>query len=173
MSDASKTGGPFDLERVRILMELMEKHGLSEVSLRSDEQHWRFRRGPQEVVQVVGGGYAAAPVAAAPAFAPQAAASVPATTPAATVSAGADAHAGTVAIKSPQVGTFYSSPSPDDPPYVSVGTKVTPKTVVCQVEAMKVFNQIEAEVNGTIVEVLVKNGDSVEFGQPMFRVKPG
>jgi acetyl-CoA carboxylase biotin carboxyl carrier protein len=71
------------------------------------------------------------------------------------------------------VGTFYAAATPDDPPFVSIGTRVSPETVVCIVEAMKVFNQIPAEVSGTIVEVLVKNGDSVEFGQPLFRVRPG
>ncbi len=80
---------------------------------------------------------------------------------------------GTVTINSPTVGTFYSSPTPDDPSFVSVGSAVLPETVVCIVEAMKVFNQIPAEVSGTVVDVLVKNGDSVEFGQPLFRVRPG
>jgi len=80
---------------------------------------------------------------------------------------------GTVTINSPTVGTFYSSPTPDDPPFVSVGSAVLPETVVCIVEAMKVFNQIPAEVSGTVVEVLAKNGDSVEFGQRLFRVRPG
>lgn len=76
-------------------------------------------------------------------------------------------------IKSPTVGTFYTSPTPDDPPFVSVGSKVTADTVVCIVEAMKVMNQIPAEVNGTITEVLVKDGEAIEFGQPLFRVAQG
>ena len=80
---------------------------------------------------------------------------------------------GTITINSPTVGTFYSSPTPDDHPFVSIGSTVFPETVVCIVEAMKVFNQIPAEVSGTVVEILVKNGDSVEFGQPFFRVRPG
>ena len=78
-----------------------------------------------------------------------------------------------VVIKSPTVGTFYSSPSPDDPPFVTVGSKVQPDTTVCIVEAMKVFNPIPAEVTGTITAVLVSNGDSVEYDQPLFRVDPG
>ena len=80
---------------------------------------------------------------------------------------------GTIEITSPTVGTFYSSPTPDDPPFVKIGSKVSSDTIVCIVEAMKVFNQIPAEVSGTITEVLVKNGDPVEFGQPLFRVRPG
>jgi acetyl-CoA carboxylase biotin carboxyl carrier protein len=75
-------------------------------------------------------------------------------------------------ITSPMVGTFYAAPSPDSPPYVKVGDKVKTDTVVCIIEAMKLFNEIEAEVNGEIVEVLVKNGQLVEYGQPLFLVKP-
>ena len=70
------------------------------------------------------------------------------------------------------VGTYYASPSPDSPPFVSVGSNVRPDTTVCVIEAMKVFTDIPAGVAGTITEVLVKNGQSVEFGQPLFRVRP-
>jgi acetyl-CoA carboxylase biotin carboxyl carrier protein len=76
-----------------------------------------------------------------------------------------------VKIVSPMVGTFYASPTPDVGPYVSVGTKVSANTVVCIVEAMKLFNEIDAEVDGEIVEILVKNGQLVEYGQPLFLVK--
>jgi acetyl-CoA carboxylase biotin carboxyl carrier protein len=75
-------------------------------------------------------------------------------------------------ITSPMVGTFYHSPSPDTEPYVKIGSKVSNDSIVCIVEAMKLFNEIEAEVNGEIVEILVKNGQLVEFGQPLFLVKP-
>lgn len=75
-------------------------------------------------------------------------------------------------ITSPMVGTFYSSPSPDADPYVKPGTKVSKDSIVCIVEAMKLFNEIEAEVNGEIVEVLVTGGQLVEYGQPLFLVKP-
>jgi acetyl-CoA carboxylase biotin carboxyl carrier protein len=74
-------------------------------------------------------------------------------------------------ITSPMVGTFYSAPNPESDPFVSVGTSVSKDTVVCIVEAMKLFNEIEAEVTGEIVEVLVENGELVEYGQPLFRVK--
>ena len=73
-------------------------------------------------------------------------------------------------VKSPMVGTFYSSPDPDSPPYVKVGDHVGPETTVCIVEAMKVFNQIPSEVAGKIVAVLAENGQPVEFGQPLFKV---
>ncbi|WP_264803181.1 acetyl-CoA carboxylase biotin carboxyl carrier protein [Cytobacillus sp. NCCP-133] len=75
-------------------------------------------------------------------------------------------------IVSPMVGTFYKSSSPDADPYVQAGTKVTKDSIVCIVEAMKLFNEIEAEVNGEIVEVLVRDGQLVEYGQPLFLVKP-
>jgi acetyl-CoA carboxylase biotin carboxyl carrier protein len=75
-------------------------------------------------------------------------------------------------IESPMVGTFYSSPSPDNPSYVKAGDKVSNDSVVCIIEAMKLFNEIEAEINGEIVEILVENGELVEYGQPLFLVKP-
>ena len=70
------------------------------------------------------------------------------------------------------VGTFYASPGPDKSPFVSVGAKVSPDTTVCLIEAMKIFNEIKAETSGTVEEVLVKSGQPVEFGQPLFRIRP-
>ena len=78
---------------------------------------------------------------------------------------------GTVEIRSPIVGTFYKSPSPESPPFVGPGDRVKPDSVVCIIEAMKVMNEIKAEVSGEVVEVLVENGQPVEFDQPLFRVK--
>jgi acetyl-CoA carboxylase biotin carboxyl carrier protein len=74
-------------------------------------------------------------------------------------------------VKSPIVGTFYRSASPESPAYVNVGDRITPESVVCIVEAMKVMNEIKADVRGEVVEVLVENGEPVEFDQPLFRVK--
>jgi acetyl-CoA carboxylase biotin carboxyl carrier protein len=159
MSDADASqDAPFNLEKLVALVELMEKHGLTEVSLQRGDEKWRLRRG----------GAATAPVQAP---VPATAASPPAL-PSEPKSAGSELD-GTITINSPTVGTYYSSPTPDDPPFVSVGSRVQAETVVCIVEAMKVFNQIPAEVSGTIVAVLAKNGESVEFGQPLFRVRPG
>ena len=153
--DISENECPFDLERLRELVEMMEQHGLSEVSLSRGDEKWKIRRGgQQEIVQVP----ASIPVAPVPA--------------AATTGPSSEAD-NTIPIKSPTVGTFFAAPSPDDPPFVTVGTKVNPDTIVCIVEAMKVFNQIPAEVSGTIEELLVANGDPVEFGQPLYRVRPG
>jgi len=107
-----------------------------------------------------------APVTAAPAAAPAAAVEAPKA--AAPVADDASLHK----IVSPMVGTFYSAPEPDKPPYVQAGDKVNASKVVCIVEAMKLFNEIEAEVNGEIVKVLVEDGQLVEYGQPLFLVKP-
>jgi len=139
---------------------MMEKHGATEVNLESGDERWKVRRGPREVFTSTPAVAAApAPVAApAPAAAPAAAPEV------------APEPSG-VTINSPTVGTFYSAPTPEDPSFVNVGDSVGPETVVCIVEAMKVFNQIQAELSGKIVEMLVKNGDPVEFGQPLFRVE--
>ncbi len=153
----------FNLDKLKELIELMEKHGLNEVHLRHGSEQWRLRRGGQETVQYV--------PAAAPAFAPVAAAPAPQAAAAPAPAAAAPAS-NLPEIKSPIVGTFYSSPSPEDPVFVQKGSKVGPDTVVCIVEAMKVFNQITADVSGTIEEVLVNNGDPVESGQPLFRVRP-
>jgi acetyl-CoA carboxylase biotin carboxyl carrier protein len=107
----------------------------------------------------------------APAAAPASAAPAPkaAPTPAAPA---ADDEAGLVAIESPMVGTFYASPGPDKPPFMSVGSSVGPDTTVCLVEAMKIFNEIKAERSGTVAKILVKSGQPVEFGQKLFLVKP-
>ena len=151
----------FDLDKLRELMELMEEHDVREIKLQRGDERWQMRRGPQDVMQMVS--------AAPPAVAPQPVASPPDTArPPDTTP-----DDGTVVINSPTVGTFYASPSPEDPAFVSVGSKVQPDTLVCLVEAMKVFNQIPAEVSGTITEILVNNGEPVEFNQPLFRVRPG
>lgn len=152
---------PFDLSKLLQLVELMEKHGLTEVSLQRGDQKWKLRRGPEPGTPIVTAAF------------PSAASSLPNPGAAASPAAARPENDGTVTINSPTVGTFYSAATPDDPPFVSVGTPVQPETTVCIVEAMKVFNQIPAEVSGTVVAVLVNNGDSVEFGQPLFRVRPG
>lgn len=162
MSEESKKDEPFDLDRLKNLIELMEKHGLTQVDLRRGNERWQLQRGPQEYVQMM-------PAAPAPVAAQPVAASAAPATPAEPATPPDD---GTIEITSPTVGTFYTSPSPDDPVFVEIGSKVKPDTIVCIVEAMKVFNQIPADVSGEIVKVLVNNGDPVEYGQPLFKVKP-
>src|SRR6187402_592102 len=144
---AESTGAsqPFDLDKLRELIGLMETHGLTEIDLRRGDQRWQLRRGPTEVVQMVpAAGYAPAPVAAPAPAAPQSAA------PPATAPTKPAEDPNTLAIKSPTVGTFYEAASPGDAPFASVGSKVTQDSVVCIIEAMKVFNQITADINGTI-----------------------
>jgi acetyl-CoA carboxylase biotin carboxyl carrier protein len=105
-----------------------------------------------------------------PAMAPMVAS---AAAPGAPAAAAAPAQpAGTIAIKSPMVGTFYRSANPEAAPYVEEGDAVNKETTVCMIEAMKVFNEIKAEMEGTIAAILVENGQSVEYGQPLFLVKP-
>jgi acetyl-CoA carboxylase biotin carboxyl carrier protein len=182
MSEATTPGdAPFDLDKLKQLVEMMESHGLTEVNLRRGDEQWRLRRGP-EVIQVpqqyAMPGYpqppfmpGAFPPGMPPGMAPPAPMAAPAST-VASASAAPAADAGLIVIKSPTVGTFYAAPSPGEPAFVSVGSVVTPETIVCLIEAMKVFNQIPSEVSGTITAILVKSGDAVEFGQPLFRLKP-
>ncbi len=150
-------GDVFDVKRIRRLVKLMEDHNLGEVDLQQGEQSIRIRRGAEGGVPLV----TAAPVAAP---APAAAAA-----PAEAAPAAAD-DANIAIVKSPMVGTFYTSSSPEAAAYVKVGDPVGPDTTVCIIEAMKVFNEIPAETSGKIVSVLVENGDPVEFGQPLFKV---
>ena len=167
-----------DLKEIKQVIELMTKNGLSEFEVEQGDFKLRVKRGPGgewststtpvAAPQVVhhhgpGGGYAPAPAAIAPvAAAPILAAAVAAPAPAA---------ASHPAIVSPMVGTFYLSPSPDSPPYITVGQEVQEDTVVCIIEAMKVMNEIKAETRGVIVEVLAQNGKPVEFGKPLFAIR--
>ncbi len=152
---------PFDVKTVEYLISLMAQHELSEISLAEGEQRIRLRKGQL------------APTTYMPAAMPQPA---PATQ-APSVNAAVDAPAAAptkklLEITSPMVGTFYAKPSPDKPDYVSVGSTVSATTVVCKLEAMKIFNDINAEVSGKIAEICVKNGQPVDFGMVLFRVDP-
>jgi len=139
----------------------MKKSDLSEFEIQDQEFKLRIKRD-------VGG--RAAPVASAP-VAPVAYAPAPASAPAPAAAVVADPSIKT--INSPMVGTYYSTPSPENPAFVVVGSQVKADSTVCIIEAMKVMNEIPSEIAGTIVECLVANGTSVEFGQPLFRVKVG
>ena len=156
-----------DLTKIKQVVDLMKKSDLSEFEIQDQEFKLRIKRD-------VGG--RAAPAASAPA-APVAYAPAPASAPA--PAAAAPAPAAVVAdpniktINSPMVGTYYATPSPENPPFVAVGSPVKADSTVCIIEAMKVMNEIPSEIAGTIVECLVANGTSVEFGQPLFRVKVG
>ncbi|MGO8689153.1 MAG: acetyl-CoA carboxylase biotin carboxyl carrier protein [Thermoguttaceae bacterium] len=159
MSDSSPHQDVFDVRKIRRLVELMKEHDLSEIDLREGEMRIQIRRGMEPVITRP----AVSPAAAAPS--PGA---IPAKADAPPPAPAAEEHV--AVIKSPMVGTFYAAPDPDSPAYVKVGDHVGPETTVCIVEAMKVFNQIPAEVAGKIQAVLVENGEPVEFGQPLFKV---
>ncbi len=146
-----------DLKDIKAIVDLMEKNGLTAFEMEKGGFRIALSKGAVAGPAV---SYAPAPVAAAPA----AAASAPAADPATPAASGKE-------IASPMVGTFYSAPSPESPPFVKVGQKVTPDTVVAIIEAMKVMNEIKAEVSGTITEVAAENGQPVQFGQALFRYK--
>lgn len=154
--------GPMDVSLLEQIVKLMAANDLNTVEVRDGEKRIVLKRGAPAAATVM-----MAPAAAAPAMAP----TVPATS-AAQAPLKQDDDAGLKAIKSPMVGTFYSSPSPDAKPFVSVGSVVDEETDVCIIEAMKVFNNIKAECRGTIAKILVSNGQVVEFGQTLFLVKP-
>ena len=162
MSKEKSDDQVFDVQRVRDLIELMKDHELSEIDLRQDDKRIRLRRGPENMPVM------AMPAAAAmPAPAPVAAAAAP------VESAGSDAaDDNAIYITSPTVGTFYSKPNPDSKEFVKVGDVVSPDTVVCLVEAMKMYNEIPAGVSGKIVACLVQNEDAVDVNKPLFKVEP-
>ena len=152
------TDSVFDVNKIRELIELMQDHELNEVDLKQADQRIRLRRGPEGQPVTYAAPAPAAPAAAA--AAPAASAAAPA----------AAANDDTITIDSPTIGTFYSRPKPDAADYVKVGDTVTEDTIVCIVEAMKMFNEIPAGVSGKIVEILVNNEDPVDNNKPLFRV---
>ena len=155
-----------DLKEIKAIIDLMTRNGLSEFELEKGDVKLRVKRGPSgEWISS-----ASAPAAAPAMAAASQAAPVPVATAAAPATPAAET-AGGVQIVSPMVGTFYRSPSPDSAAYIEVGQEVKEDTVVCIIEAMKVMNEIKAEVSGVILEVLAQNGKPVEFGKPLFSVR--
>jgi len=162
-----------DLKDIKVIVDLMKKNAVSEFEMEEGDfkiklkrESGKPRKGETVVVQE------AAPMilpaaAAAPAAVPVAAAPAPAAPAAAPPPAPEGPE-----VKSPMIGTFYRSPSPDADSFVEVGSVVEPDTVVCIIEAMKVMNEIKAEVKGTIAEVLLEDGKPVEYGQALFRIEP-
>ncbi|HHL51795.1 MAG TPA: acetyl-CoA carboxylase biotin carboxyl carrier protein [Flammeovirgaceae bacterium] len=152
-------------KEIRDLIDFIAGTGLSEVKIETEELRLTVRR-EGKVTRVVEAAAPAvpAPVPAAPAPASQPAAPAP--------ESSSDDESRYVAIKSPMIGTFYRAPNPESDPFVNVGDKVKAGQTVCIIEAMKLFNEIESEVNGTIVKVLVENASPVEYDQPLFLVDP-
>ena len=150
----------FDVRKIRRLVELMKEHDLCEIDLQQGDVRIQLRRGSVAAASVA----AVAPVVSVAG----AVAGPPA--PESVAPAAEAVDKGIALVKSPMVGTFYAAPDPDSPAFVKVGDHIGPESVVCIVEAMKVFNQIPAEVAGRIIAVLVENGAPVEYGQPLFKV---
>ena len=150
-----------DLKDIKAIIDLMKKNSISEFELERQDFKIRLKRGglggaAASYVDDNGAGSVVVPAIAAPTAA--AAAAAP--------------PSSDLEVKSPMIGTFYRAPSPESANYVEVGTEVGPESVVCIIEAMKVMNEIKAEVKGVITQVLVENGKPVEFGQPLFKVRP-
>jgi len=151
-----------DLKAIKQVVDLMKRSELSEFELEEEGFKLRLTRkngdvAPQ-IIQAAAPAPVAAPATAAPTAAPAAAAAPV-------------EEKGVEIVKSPMVGTFYSASSPESPAFVKVGDKVTADSIVCIIEAMKVMNEIQAEIGGTVTEVLIENGEAVEYGQPLFKVK--
>jgi len=157
-------GWAVDLKDIKAIIDLMKKNSISEFELERQDFKIKLKRGPNGgavpvpndetsglIGNSAGGGNPAFPAPALPA---------------------ASASPAESEIKSPMIGTFYRAPSPESASYVEVGTEVNAETVVCIIEAMKVMNEIKAEVKGVLTQVLVENAKPVEFGQPLFKIRP-
>jgi acetyl-CoA carboxylase biotin carboxyl carrier protein len=156
-----------DIKEIKAVIDLMRKNSLTEFEYEKDGTKIRIQRGPDGKPQVLASSPGLIP---APAVIPIATGLAPA--PIVQTPIPTPAQETLPTINSPMVGTFYASPAPDAPPYLAVGAVVNPETVVCIIEAMKVMNEIKAEMSGTITEILVESGKPVEFGKPLFRIKP-
>lgn len=141
-----------DIETLKEYIKVLEDSSLAEIEISDEEDSIRLAK----------------PTADAPVVAYQAQGNAPAAAPAAPVSAAPSVSG--KSIKSPMVGVFYAAPAPDRPPFVSVGDTVNKGDVVCIIEAMKIMNEITADESGTITEILVDNGDVVEYDQPLFKI---
>jgi len=155
-----------DIKEIKAVIDLMRKNSLTEFEYEKDGTKIRIQRGPDGKPQV----FSSSPnLIATPTLVPIPTALAPAPAPTAAPTPTAESLP---TINSPMVGTFYGSPAPDAPAYISVGSAVTPESVVCIIEAMKVMNEIKAEMSGTITEILAESGKPVEFGKPLFRIRP-
>ncbi len=165
-----------DIRKLKELVRLMVTSDLTELDVRDEHEQVTIKRAtPGAAPMVLSPMHAMQqmpvmqPAAAPAAPAVPVAAPIAASAPSAPAAGGND---GTKPIESPMVGTFYTAAGPGKPLFVQVGSKVTPDTIVCLIEAMKIFNEIKAETSGTVEAILAKNGQAVEFGQPLFRIRP-
>ena len=149
-----------DLRKLKKLIDLVQESGIAELEITEGEEKVRISRGGAVSVTPLAGG--APPVVAVPASAPAAAPAAPIAAP--VPEAAPEGHV----VKSPMVGTFYRSPSPDAKPFVEVGATIKAGETICVLEAMKLMNEIEADASGTVKAILVENGQPVEYGQALF-----
>ena len=156
-----------DIRKVKKLIELLDETGVAEIEIKEGEESVRISRHPS------GGTFAMMPqhMMYGPPPAPAAAPATAAVTPAAAAVAAAAAATADQTVTAPMVGTFYSAPAPGAKSFVDIGSEVKAGDVLCIIEAMKMMNQIESDKAGRIVSVLAKNGDPVEFGQPLFVIE--
>ena len=151
-----------ELKDIKAIIDLMKKNSITEFELEEKDSKLRLKRGLSGSPQMSQGDDSVALPMAAPII----------STITAAPGVASVANTGEIDIKSPMIGTFYRSPSPDSASYADVGAEVGPESVVCIIEAMKVMNEIKSEVRGVITQILVENGKPVEFGQPLFKVRP-
>ena len=167
-------GPTLDLKQIKQLIDLMQRSDLTEFAVEEEGFKIKIARASSAGAAPV---VVAAPVAAIPAAplapAPVAASAAPAPAAPAVPAGSSGDETGVVYVKSPMVGTFYKAASPESKPFAEVGSKITETSVVCIIEAMKIMNEIQSEVKGTVVEILVENGQPVEYGQKLFKVKQG
>jgi acetyl-CoA carboxylase biotin carboxyl carrier protein len=154
-----------NIKEIKELLELMAEHNVGEIEIEKDNAKIKLRK-------MANGGIVmqSAPQMMAPM---QTAMQTPAQVSAPAAAAQAADEEGVVIVRSPMVGTFYASPAPDQPAYVSVGKAVKDGDVLCIVEAMKLMNEIKSELSGTVTEILVQNGQTVEYDQPILKIKKG
>ena len=152
-----------DLKDIKAIIDLMKKNSITEFELERQDFKIRLKRNGNGSGNAYG-----EEIIAVPHVAPN----LPMAMPSAPQVGAPTGNPQDAEIHSPMVGTFYRAPSPEAAPYVEVGTEINPESVVCIIEAMKVMNEIKAEVRGVITQVLVENGKPVEFGQPLFKIRP-
>ncbi len=158
-----------DLKQIKQIIDLMKRSELTEFAVEEEGFKLKICRGANGVPVVT----SSAGLTAVPEAAAASAAAAAATLASSSHNGGEKEDSSIIYIKAPMVGTFYRAPSPESPPFVEVNAKVSENSVVCIIEAMKIMNEIQAEVKGTVVEILVENGQPVEYGQRMFKIKQG
>jgi acetyl-CoA carboxylase biotin carboxyl carrier protein len=158
-----------DLKKIKELIEIMKNNELLEIEIKQDDTKIFLKRSSPQSAQAGVSAQPTIPMTSGPAhIAPSAQENL---IPAASAKPASN-QSDLFEIKSPIVGTFYATPSPDSEPYIEIGSTVGPQTVVCIIEAMKVMNEIKADTSGTVAEILVTNGQAVEYGQVLFKVRP-